>query len=205
MTRLLCATAVVVGLAVAFLGFAQWASPAARDVGVVPAGAPSLAGPPASAAAATVAASRPVGPPVRLRLRSLRVDAPVLPVDAPGRDLQVPDDPSSVGWWRGGASPGDTAGTVVLAGHVDSATYGPGALFPLDQVRPGDLVGVSTTSSELTYVIRALRHYSKAHLPSDAFAGRSGGPGLLIVTCGGPFDRGRGSYLENVVVYATPT
>src|SRR4051794_36634904 len=132
---------------------------------------------------AAPAPPRPVGAPVRLRLPSLQVDAPVLPVDAPGGDLQVPDDPSSVGWWRAGPSPDDTAGAVVLAGHVDSAAHGPGALFRLGRARPGDTVWLSTTSGEVAYVVTAMRHYSKAHLPADAFSGLPDGRELLIVTC----------------------
>ena len=80
--------------------------------------------------------------PGRLALPRLGVDAPVQAVGVgPDRLLAVPDDPRTLGWWRGGATPGDAAGSVVVDGHVDSAERGPGALFrPLTGPagRPGE-------------------------------------------------------------------
>ena len=49
------------------------------------------------------------------------------------------------GWWVDGAQPGDKTGAVLIAGHVDSATAGPGAFFHLKDAKPGDKVEVKTS------------------------------------------------------------
>ncbi|MCD2196126.1 class F sortase [Actinomycetospora endophytica] len=160
-----------------------------------------------AAAPATVAnrspAPRIAGRPVRLIIPALGVRAPVDPVDAPDGDLEIPGDPGRVGWWQAGAAPGAEAGTVLIAGHVDTAASGPGALFWLDRLHPGDAVTVATTSGDVHYVVATLRRYPKADLPRSV-ATPAGAPGLAIVTCGGAFDRRARSYLDNVVVAAVP-
>jgi hypothetical protein len=155
------------------------------------------------AATALPRAPRVLGRPVVLDIPALGVRAPVDPVDAPDGDLQVPDDPDRVGWWREGAVPGADTGTALIAGHVDSATSGEGALFWLDRLRPGDPVTVTTTSGEADYVVVSVRRYPKADLPGSV-AAPAGPPGLTIVTCGGPFDRLARSYVDNVLVDAVP-
>jgi hypothetical protein len=148
-------------------------------------------------------APRVLGRPVVLDIPALGVRAPVDPIDAPDGDLQVPGDPDRVGWWREGAVPGADTGTALIAGHVDSAASGMGALFWLDRLRPGDPVTVATTSGQADYVVVSVRRYPKADLPGSV-AASAGAPGLTIVTCGGPFDRAAHSYLDNVVVDAAP-
>jgi hypothetical protein len=61
-----------------------------------------------------------------VRLRSLRIDAPVAPVgiDVRGGVLGVPLQIGRTGWWRDGSRPADTSGVVLVAGHVDSAVAG---------------------------------------------------------------------------------
>ncbi|GAA4759523.1 class F sortase [Actinomycetospora chibensis] len=201
--------AVVTGVALAVWGFdlAPRAVDADIDLGVVPPTASIASTPPSLPALVTsaraTAAETPPGPPTRLLIPALDVDAPVDPVDAPGADLQVPDDPARVGWWRAGASPDGGSGSTLLAGHVDTAADGPGALFLLDRLGPGDAVSVLTTWGEVRYVVAAVRHYAKPELPGD-LASAAGPARLVIVSCGGPFDRVRRTYLDNVVVFATP-
>src|SRR5207237_1115878 len=80
--------------------------------------------------------------PLRIRVPSLAIDVPVatVGVDTANGVLGVPTDIHRAGWWRDGAVPGDRAGAVLIAGHVDSATAGAGAFFRLHRVRRGDRV-----------------------------------------------------------------
>ena len=48
-----------------------------------------------------------------------------------------------------------------------------------------------------------LRSYRKDALPTSLYS-RRGAPRLVIVTCGGPFDRRTGRYRDNVVLTAVP-
>lgn len=142
---------------------------------------------------------RPLPPltPVRIELPTLGVRAPVVPV-AVGHDgaLAVPADPRVVGWWAGG---GDA---LVLDGHVDTAAQGPGALFHLVDLGTGDTVELTGADGMVRrFTVTHVRAYAKTTLPPEVFqpAGR-----LVIVTCGGRFDRHRLQYDDNIVAYAEP-
>ena len=157
--------------------------------------------------------SRPdVGPPVvlepptALAIPALRVQATVVPVDSSGEILGVPADPAQVGWWTGSAPPGAASGTVVIDGHIDSATTGPGAFYQLADLHIDDLLIITTTTGDRrNYAVTGRRTYLKANgLPPDLFA-TTGPPRLVLITCGGSFDRSTGSYSHNIVVFATPT
>lgn len=142
--------------------------------------------------------------PVRLRLPVQRVDAGVVAVGVlPGGGLQVPDDPRLLGWWRDGAWPGASRGTVVIDGHVDTRTAGAGALYRLREMPLGAVVRLSTATGEHRYVVRAVHSYSKATLPPEVFD-RTGVPRLVLISCGGEFDERTRQYADNIVVYATP-
>jgi hypothetical protein len=142
--------------------------------------------------------------PIRLRISALGVQAPVTAVRASTDGaLAVPGDPREVGWWAGGATPGDPHGTVVLDGHVDTARFGVGALFRLADLAPGAEVVVTTSAGDARYRVIARRVYAKAALPPQVFS-TSGSPRLVLVTCGGPFDARTRHYSDNVAVFATP-
>ncbi len=137
---------------------------------------------------------------------AIDVDAPVVStgVDAKGA-LAVPESPREVGWWSGGAAPGAPYGTILLAGHVDSAEEGLGSLVDLSRTPVGATVTVrGAGGNSATYRVVARRSYPKATLPwRDLF--RQDVPArLLLVTCGGEFDRRTGHYERNIVVFAVP-
>jgi hypothetical protein len=160
----------------------------------------------ATAATPTAAVPAPTRPvrwtPDRLRVGRLRVDAPVQAVGV-RRDgsLAVPDDPSRLGWWIGSALPGSDRGTVLVAGHVDTARDGRGALFALQTLAIGARVEIRAGDRTVAYRVTARRSYDKTRLPARLF-GADTPAQLALVTCGGEFRDG--SYDRNVVVYATP-
>ena len=176
-----------------------------QDVGIVPAAGVARVQPGGSAdLTATTRAGAAGSPPVRLRLARLDVDASVRPVSV-GADglLAVPANPRQVGWWSASARPGASSGSIVIAGHVDSATLGLGALFGLRQARAGDPVTLVDASGATTrYTVAARRSYPKTALPAAEVFALDGRPRLVIVTCGGRFDRTTRHYDDNIVVYA---
>jgi hypothetical protein len=145
-------------------------------------------------------------PPTTLAIPALRVQATVVPVDSSGEILGVPPDPAQVGWWTGSAPPGAASGTVVIDGHIDSATTGPGAFYQLTDLHINDPLTITTTTGDRrNYTVTGRRTYPKTNrLPPDLFA-TTGPPRLVLITCGGSFDRSTGSYSHNIVVFATPT
>lgn len=209
--------AVALALAAGATGCAlQGGRAAAPDIGVVP-GSASLPSPAAGSAAPArdlvATHSAKLGDlaaatgrlPVALRVPLLGIDAPVLGVGlAADGQLAVPDDLRRVGWYGAGAVPGDV-GTALIAAHVDHA-HRPGVFFRLDRLTPGAVLQVvhrDGTVSSFTVVAR--RMVAKPRLPVADLTRASGPPQLVLVTCGGSFDRGRRSYRDNILVYAVPT
>jgi sortase (surface protein transpeptidase) len=177
------------------------AAPVAAPTGPGPDGA--LPRVPARAAAPAPAPATPV--PVRVAVPALGIDAAVDPVGVTADGLmEIPDDVGRVGWYRFGPLPGNP-GNAVLAGHVDDAVQGLGALAPLRTAEAGAEV-LLTDSAGVTSRWRVVSRelIDKQEVPLDALFARGGPPRVVLVTCGGPFDAERRSYEDNVVVVAEP-
>jgi hypothetical protein len=123
----------------------------------------------------------------------------------PDGALVIPDDPATVGWWDGGALAGEAYGSVVIAGHVDSARYGLGVMAQLKSLRTGQLVELRAGSRRMRYRVTSRRSVAQAELAArtDAFR-QDTPPRLVLITCGGAFDRVRHRYQDNLIIYATP-
>jgi hypothetical protein len=132
--------------------------------------------------------------------------APVVPVGLhPDGALVVPDDVRSVGWWTGGSRAGEPYGSVVVAGHVDSATRGIGVFAQLKRLVPGQIVQLAAGPRTARYRIASATQVPQARLAEDAGIFRVDGEAqLVLVTCGGAFDPARHRYQDNLVVIATP-
>jgi hypothetical protein len=196
----------VLGVALIVTSVRLWPS-APPDIGTIP---PVTAAPPAPAgpSAAGPAPSRTAAPfaPARVRVPRIGIDAPVVPVTVrPDGLLAVPSDVRTVGWWPAGAPAAAPSGTVVLAGHVDSARQGPGAFFAIRALEPGDRVILSSASGRTAaYTVAARRQYPKSALPSGQVFDQDTTPRLVLVTCGGSFNRATRHYSDNIVIYALP-
>ena len=162
---------------------------------VVPLGRPAPLPQPSS--------SRPVPPPVWLRIPAIGVRTRLirLGVTAQGT-LQVPTSTSVAGWYTGSPRPG-AIGSSVIAGHIDSR-LGPGIFFRLRLLKPGNRIYVRQASGRLAvFRVIAVHQYAKARFPTARVYGPAPDPELHLVTCGGVFDEATGSYLSNIVVYST--
>ncbi len=147
----------------------------------------------------------PVAAPVTVRIPAHDVASRVVPVgvDQGTGELSVPADPAQVGWYQFGATPG-AAGAAVLAGHVDWKGR-PGAFIHLDEVQPGERIEVDLgDGTSHAFVVAETHLILKSELPPDLFA-RTGPAKLVLITCGGEFDRSVRRYKQNVVVVATPS
>jgi sortase (surface protein transpeptidase) len=132
--------------------------------------------------------------------------APIKAADvAEDGSLTIPDNPRVVGLWTDGAQPGERFGSVVIAGHVDSARYGIGVLAGLKGVKAGEVIELSAGRSVQRYRVVKSVMIRQQSLASDAglFA-QDGPPRLVVITCGGPFDPVRHRYRDNFIVTATP-
>jgi hypothetical protein len=155
-----------------------------------------------------------------LVIPALGVRAPLAATGAVGQpgtaSLTIPSDIHTVGWWDGVVTNGDTRikeaapapgdpGVALIAGHVNSASAGAGALYNLRTLHKGDTIRVIGVDRRTTSwkVISAPQYTVKTALPRALFR-TSGPPRLALVTCGGPFDAATGHYLDNVIVWAAP-
>jgi sortase (surface protein transpeptidase) len=118
--------------------------------------------------------------------------------------MVIPEPVDRVGWYRFGPAPGAPAGSVVLAGHVDSARQGRGALFDLRSIEVGERIDVITKGGTMTYRVTGRETIVKRRLPAERLFDRDGAPRLVLITCGGPFDEATSSYRDNLVVAADP-
>jgi hypothetical protein len=147
------------------------------------------------------------GTPVPVRLEIPRIGV-FSPLQRLGKDrhgaVDVPSGPrqwKEAGWYAGGTRPGDP-GSAVILGHVDSKR-GPAVFYRLRELRRGDRVEVVRAGgSRITFTVDRVEQYDKRRFPTDAVYYPTLAPELRLVTCGGEFDRSRGSYEDNVVVFA---
>ncbi len=141
------------------------------------------------------------GAPRRLLVPSLGVDAPVVPIEAPGGVLTPPADPQVLGWWAAGAKPGARTGSALVTGHTVHS--GGGAMDDLERLARGDRVWMRTDRGRIGYDVRSVVVLGKGELAEQAeqlFSQEVPGR-LVLITCE---DWNGVEYLSNVVVTATP-
>ena len=166
-------------------GARPWSRPAPQPPS---AGTPPAPGPAAIAGLGVDAAVDPVG---------VRPDGQMAPARRrrPGRLVPVRPGPGAAG------------GSAVLAGHVDDAEQGLGALAPLREVagrhRGRRSPTPRATATRWRVVCRELIEKQVAAAGPSCSAA-TGPPRLALVTCGGPFLPELRSYRDNVVVVAEP-
>lgn len=173
-----------------------------------PAG-PAPSGPaPVRSSAVQRPAVRPLPPstPLRLKIPSIEVDAPMmkLALNAAGALEPPPDNnPVLTGWYAGGTVPG-AVGTAVTAGHVDTR-LGPGVFYDLGAVRKGATVEIVRADRRTAvFTVYAIEVHDKKDFPDQRVYGPSARPEVRLITCAGDYDKKSG-YSDNVVVYAALT
>jgi len=141
--------------------------------------------------------------PTRIRIPSIRVDAPVIRVGLDSTEhLETPPETNRnlVGWYSDGTTPG-AAGNAVMDGHVDTRR-GPAVFYNLGALRKQDTIEVDRLDGTVAvFAIDAIEVYSKKAFPDQKVYGPSRDPELHLITCGGSYSR-RSGYRANVVVYA---
>jgi sortase family protein len=139
--------------------------------------------------------------PVRLVIPAIGVATPLVRLGLEGDGgMEVPADFGRAGWFAEGPVPGQVG--PVIAGHVDSKS-GPAVFYRLGELRPGQAVLVERADgSRLRFSVEEARRYPKAEFPTADVFGPVPAAALRLITCAGVFDRARGSYRDNLVVFA---
>lgn len=181
---------------------------AADDATAEPEPAPGTeqAGPseqPTTDPAATAVAPLQGSVPTALSIPAIGVEEQVFPIGlGENGELLAPsgDRADLPAWFDGSPTPGED-GPAVIEGHV---TWGgnPSIFFELGALAPGDRVDVAREDgSTATFEVYDSARYPKDEFPTVAVYGRTDGPELRLITCGGDLDAD-GHHLDNTVVFA---
>ncbi|MFP3713045.1 class F sortase [Puerhibacterium sp. TATVAM-FAB25] len=140
---------------------------------------------------------------MRVAVEELGIDVPVVPVGVDGGGaMDLPNDARTAGWYRHGPGPTSAAGTTVVAAHVDDEA-GAGPFARLRSLAAGaEVVVTDADGTRHAYAVTEVRSVPKPEVPLDDVFDRTGGPRLVLVTCGGAWDGERRSYSDNVLVTA---
>lgn len=145
----------------------------------------------------------PGSPPTRIRIPSIRVDAPLTGLGLePDGSLEVPPPARRdlAGWYRDGTTPG-AVGTAVILGHVDHAS-GPAVFYLLGALHRGASIEVPRADGRTAvFTVHAVEVYDAKAFPDARVYGPSPRAELRVITCGGGFSP-RTGYRGNVVVFA---
>ena len=141
--------------------------------------------------------------PIEMTIPAIGVHSSIVPLGVDSdQGLEVPSDPATVGWYRGGSAPG-SAGAAVIAGHV-TWDQEPAVFFELGALRPGQRVHIRRADGRTAiFAITKLAQYDKGEFPTARVYRPVDGPELRLITCGGRYDADSDSYVANVVAYAT--
>ena len=124
------------------------------------------------------------GPPRRLEIPRLEVDAPVLALGkADDGSQEVPTSLDATGWWRHGSEPGE-AGNTVIVGHT--ASKADGVFDDLGTLRRGDRITVRARGGDLDYSVTGIEEVPVEDFDSvsDSIYRETGPSGLVLMTCG---------------------
>lgn len=137
--------------------------------------------------------------PVRISIPDAEVDAPVEPVVTTPEGLSVPAS-SEAGWHEDGPRPGERGRSVII-GHRDSL-WGPAVFAWVPRLEPGAEIEIADAAGAVhPYRVVSRAQVRKSRFPAEAVFGPTDEAELVLVTCSGPFERGRG-YRDNVLVFA---
>jgi LPXTG-site transpeptidase (sortase) family protein len=140
--------------------------------------------------------------PLRVRIPRLDIAAAVDPLRLGRSSELVPPRYGRAGWYKDGPEPGER-GRAVIVGHLDSRT-GRDVFWNLHSARRGDKVFVEVSKGiEVRFVVQRVGRYARARFPTDrVYGGPRKTPELRLITCAGAYDRAKGGYQDNVVVFA---
>ncbi|MER5750097.1 class F sortase [Streptomyces sp. NPDC002088] len=145
----------------------------------------------------------PPSPPDRIRIPSIRVNAPLMGLaltSSGSLDVPPAGEKNLAGWYEAGTTPGET-GTAIVAGHVDNAD-GPAVFYDLGAVKKGSAIEVDRRDGSVAlFTVDAVDVYEAKDFPDEKVYGAAKRPELRVITCGGGYSRSTG-YQGNVVVFA---
>jgi hypothetical protein len=147
---------------------------------------------------------REVALPTRVRVPSKGISSSLARVGLEkDGTIAAPTQWQQAAWYDQGPRPGQQ-GPAVIVGHVDSKS-GPAIFARLGELTPGQAVFVDRADgSTARFRVTGRRQFPKDAFPADLVYSPTLKTSLLLMTCGGIFDRTTGHYRDNVIITAVP-
>ncbi len=141
-------------------------------------------------------------PPGRLIVRSIGVNAQVLPVGVTDGAMGVTNESYDVGWYKLGPAPGDP-GDAVIDGHLDWYDTSRAVFYNLKNLQVGDDIEVQRLDG-ISHHFKVTNVHSVAYNATVPGLFDNTGPSRLsLITCGGQWDFKKLQYLQRVIVDST--
>jgi hypothetical protein len=141
--------------------------------------------------------------PSHIRIPKIALDTTFVPPLGlnPDKTVSVPDNYTEVGWYSGGATPGEVGPSVIL-GHVDSFE-GPAVFYNIGKLVEGDTMEIEREDGSVAnFEVINVERYSQEAFPTEKVYGPIDFAGLRLITCTGTFNKKEQKYSHNTVVFA---
>ncbi|MCL5004317.1 MAG: class F sortase [Patescibacteria group bacterium] len=143
--------------------------------------------------------------PVFLNIPKINlIDVPIVKVSRTLDDrLGVPQSFETVGWFEGGARPGEN-GNAVIDGHYDKTDGSPAIFYNLINLSVGDEIQIKDERS-ITYLFKIIQviriNVTDERATQKAYADTKE-PTLTLITCGGVWNSKEHNYSQRLLVKA---
>lgn len=117
------------------------------------------------------------------------------------REMELPKNAFSVGWYRLGPRPGEK-GSAVIAGHFNNENGDAGVFFNLYKLKKGDKIHIKDDGgTSIVFVVQKSQLFDFG-LAGEVFSLNDGIAHLNLVTCDGVWDGSKKSYSKRLVIFA---
>lgn len=142
------------------------------------------------------------GLPRRLKIPSIKVDAPVEYVGLTSDGaMDVPKGTANVGWYNLGRRPGEN-GSAVIAGHFGTINKIPQVFNNIHKLRKDDKIYIEDEKGRnIIFVVREIQRYGKDEDSSGIFGSIDGKAHLNLITCAGVWNKAEKTFSERLVVF----
>jgi LPXTG-site transpeptidase (sortase) family protein len=140
--------------------------------------------------------------PIAIRIPSIQVDSEIERRPIIDGDMQDPTGPFIVAWYGATGRLG-LPGNAVLAGHVDYAGVGPAVFARIGELVEGDRIELTGEDVNVyRYAVEWSQIYDADTAPVLDIIGATSDESVTLITCGGAFNAGSGSYSQRLIVRA---
>ncbi len=140
----------------------------------------------------------------RLKIPKIGVDAQIESMGfTQSGDMESPNGPQYVGWYKFGARPGEK-GSAVIDGHYGRWINGEASVFDnLNQLSKDDNLYITDQKGQTTtFTVRASHTYKPNDNDTNVFISNDGKAHLNLITCEGVWNEVQKTYSNRLVVFA---